>query len=412
MNTIALILAAGGGKRFSPIVTSKPLFPFFSKPIIDYIAKALQQAGFSKIVVVANEKNEIKIKEALSRRLSVQTVIQKTPSGMADAILSSEKFIKNRSIFVMNAHDIVEQSLFNLAKQHIGKHQAFIIAKRQREYIDLGYLSFSGANKKLTGIVEKPGEGHEPSDLVNLVFHYFSNADEFIKILTKTTSKKDDVYEKALTHLIQTDKVDVLTYKGYWQPLKFPWQVLDMTKLFLEKRLKVENLASEISKSAHVDSNVFLGEGVKVLENAVIKGPSWIGENTIIGTNTLILESMIGKKSVIGFSSEVSRSYVGDGCWLHTNYIGDSVLEGENYLGAGAVTANFRFDAGQIYSDVKQERVNTKKSKFGVIIARQARVGVNASLMPGVKMGQQAIVGPGVVQYQDVKAKEKIIVNK
>lgn len=404
MNSVALILAGGEGKRFKPITASKTLFPFFSKPIIVHTVDSLTKVGFKNQIIVVNKQDEKEIKKLTNT--TTQIVIQKSHKGMADAVLSVKDHLKNKSVFIVSATDIVDQNLFKLVFKNINKKQAFIVAKKQNEYFDGGYLKFSG--KMLTGIIEKPTEDKQPSNLINLVFHYFPNAFNFLKLLKKTNSKKDDLYEQALSVYIKENKVKVITYTGYWQALKFPWHILDITKIFLKKRLHPQNNSSQISNSAHIDKNVFLGKGVKVLENAVIKGPSYIGENTIIGTNALIIESMIGKNCVIGFSSEVSRSYIGNDCWLHTNYIGDSVLEGDNYFGAGAVTANFRFDAGNIHSLIHEKLINTKKTKFGSILGKSARVGVNASLMPGVKIGSNAFIGPGIVQYRDLKPGKRI----
>jgi len=65
-----------------------------------------------------------------------------------------------------------------------------------------------------------------------------------------------------------------------------------------------------------------------VLENAVIRGPVYIGANSIIGNNALVRDhSHIGSNSVIGYSTEVKHSYIGDNCWFHSNYIGDSIVD-------------------------------------------------------------------------------------
>lgn len=407
MRTIALVLAGGEGKRFSPIVTSKPLFPFFGKPIVSYTLSSLSQAGFKEAVVVSSPQDQKQIDSLKITNLKIETIVQKSAKGMADAVLSAEKLIRGKSIFVLNSEDLVDQSLFDQAfrKMPLGKN--FIVARKQKEYFAGGYLKFK--DDKLAAIVEKPGEGQEPSDLLNLVFHFFSGADEFLEALKKTKSQKDDVYEKALSLIIKNRSVKVQKYQGYWQPFKYPWHILDMTKLYLNQKLEPKiSKQAKIHKSAVIEGPVIIEDGVSVYENAVIKGPTYIGPSSIIGTSALIIESMVGANCVVGFTSEITRSYLGDGCWLHRNYVGDSVLEKQNYLGAGVVTANFRFDEDHIHSQILDDKINTKKIKFGTIIGESARVGVNASLMPGVKIGAKAIVGPGVVCFKDIKPGEKV----
>ncbi|MBI4035130.1 MAG: hypothetical protein HY381_01920 [Candidatus Chisholmbacteria bacterium] len=70
------------------------------------------------------------------------------------------------------------------------------------------------------------------------------------------------------------------------------------------------------------------------------------------------------------------------------------MLESDISFGAGALTANFRLD--------QQPIKDTGRTKLGAIIGSGSRIGVNASLMPGVKIGAQSFVGPGAVLSQDL----------
>jgi len=70
------------------------------------------------------------------------------------------------------------------------------------------------------------------------------------------------------------------------------------------------------------------------------------------------------------------------------------VLEFDISFGAGALTANFRLD--------QQPIKDTGRTKLGAIISRGSRVGVNTSLMPGINLGSQVVVGPGLVVTQDL----------
>lgn len=405
MSTVAVILSGGEGKRFTPLLESKPLFPFLGKPLIQHTLELVKEAGISKVVIVSNPRDKKALENLNVSKLQTQVIVQEDPTGMSNAVLAAKKHIADKSILILNASDVVEKSLFVKIKKELTINQDFIIAKQQKSYFDGGYLSFNG--NKLTGIVEKPGKGNQPSDLVNLVFHFFKDSSEFLKLLESEQSINDDIYEKALSSYIKKHAVKVIKYSGYWQPLKYPWHVIDITK-FLLSIASYENNAAFVAKTATIDKNVFLGKGVKILDNAVIKGPSYIGDNTIIGTNSLIIESMVGANCVIGFTCEVTRSYLGNHTWLHHNYIGDSILEGKHFFGNGAVTANFRLDSDHIRSGERDKSINTGMRKLGAIVAKGASIGVNASLMPGVKIGANSIVGPGVVQYSDVDANKKI----
>ncbi|MFC1653925.1 sugar phosphate nucleotidyltransferase [Patescibacteria group bacterium] len=406
MNTYAVVLAGGIGKRFSPFKASKPLFSLMGLSLIERTVKKLKNAGFEDVVIVSNERDEKKIKALFNSDEKLKVVVQKTPRGMADALISSEDLIKDGSAFVLNATDQVDQSVFNLAFKKAKEGKSFITGKKVSDYFDGGYLKLEG--NRVVEVVEKPGKGNEPSDLVNLVFHFFSSANNFINLLKNTQSGKDDVYEVAFSKLMQEEEVGLLKYEGYWQSTKYPWDILKISSALLKHELEPKDLSKNIHPSAVIDKNVFLGEGVIVYENAVIKGPSYIGQNTIIGNNAFIRESYVGNDSIVGSFSEVARSYVGDSCWLHNNYVGDSVLEENIAFGAGTITGNYRLDEKSIKVSIKEEKVDSGKDHLGALIAKDVRVGINVSLMPGVKIGSNSVIGPAILIQDDVEDNTRV----
>ena len=158
-----------------------------------------------------------------------------------------------------------------------------------------------------------------------------------------------------------------------------------------------------------VEGKVIIGENVRVFENAVIRGPVYIGANSVIGNNSLIREySHIGSDCVVGYSTEIKGSYVGDGCCFHMNYIGDSVTGEGCSFGAGTVTANWRFDEENITVNTGDELIDSERNKLGVIAGNNCKTGVNVSIMPGVKIGANSIVGPGVYLTDNLEA-DKVI---
>jgi len=92
----------------------------------------------------------------------------------------------------------------------------------------------------------------------------------------------------------------------------------------------------------------------------------------------------------------------------HLSYVGDSIVGAGCSLGAGTITANLRFDDQPIISMVKGRRVDTGRRKLGAIIGDNVRTGINVSLLPGVKIGSGAWIGPGVTVSRDVVAGARI----
>ncbi len=405
-----VILAAGEGKRMWPIQNDKCLIPFLGKPLLYHNLKKIKEALHpDEVIIVANPESKDQIQKILEEvGLPGTIAIQNDPRGMADAILAAKDLIEGE-ILIVNGEDIVDQEIF---KGVLGAEGEVVIpGLKFKSYFPGGYLKVAG--DRVQGIVEKPGEGNEPSDMVKLVCDFFKDGKKLISYLEKAQSAADDVYEVALNQMI-ADGVDVRVtkYDGIWIPLKYPWQILDITAYFLSTIEQQISPRAKVSEKAVLEGNVVIEEGARVFEGAVIKGPCYIGKGVIVGNNNLIRESDLEEGCVTGFNSDITRSYIGANSWFHTNYIGDSVIEGDFGMGSGAVLANLRLDDYTIRVKKGDETVDSGRHKLGLIAGKGSRVGVNVSTMPGVKIGTNSLVGPGVTLYQDVKDNTKILVKQ
>lgn len=400
-----VILAGGQGKRFAPLVTNKTIFPFMDKPLLCWQLEQLQRVGVEKVLITTNLANDDYLKKLKIKGLEIQTKRQTKPLGMADAVLHLEKEVGNQPMVIMNAVDVVDDDLFTTLLQKIETKQpdGLVTGIKVKKYFPGGYLQLE--ENRVTSVIEKPQPGDEPSDRVNLVFHYFSQPETFFELLKKATSKKDDVYEQALTKLMQQQEFGFVSYDNYWHKLKYPHYVLDVMELFLTHRLKTKiDPSAQISDQAVIEGQVYIAANVKVEAGAVIKGPAYIGPNSIIGNHALVRQSMIERDVMVGFGSEVARSYIGPGCALHHNFIGDSVLEAEVNPSYGTVTTNWRLDKQNIQLRTPQGKIDTQRDKLGAILAKGVFCGVNSSFMPGVTVGANTKIYPHSVIHRALPA--------
>ena len=410
MNNFQVILLAGGkGERMWPLTVCKSLIHFAGKPIIRYIFDDLKAAGCRDFKIITDKKYLDSMEaEFRTEKVKINFYTQKNIPGMAGAVLSIPD-LGSMPTIIVNPEDLVDPQTYVDFLRHCQKTESQIILTGiyKKEYFLGGYFVLKG--KKIVRIIEKPLKGSQPSNFVNLVLHYFKNPQLFISYLRRVKSQKDDVYEVALDQMIKENvTVEMFEYKDYWQTIKYPWDILEMMKLvFIERFEEKIDKSAQISSKAIIKDKVVVESGVKIMEGACITGPCYIGRNSIIGNNSLVREANIGNSCVVGFSSEIARSWIGSGCWFHTNYVGDSVLEENIFLGSGAVTANFRFDQSEIFVKKDKEKINTKKIKLGSIIGKNARIGVNVSLMPGILVGGNSWVGSGVVLDKNLEENTK-----
>ena len=406
-----IVLASGEGKRMWPIKKEKYLIPFLGKPLIYYTLEKLSKLNSSEFIIITKDsvKDEV-AKVAQSLNLNHKIVVQEQFTGMDNAILCAKEEIDGE-VLIVSGTDQLElnayEGVLELAKSGA---EVVLSAIMMDKYFPGGYLRVEGESVK--GIVEKPGEGNEPSDLVKLVVDYFKEGKKLVEYLENANSEKDDVYEIALDKMI-SDGIDIkfVEYKGLWIPLKYPWQILDILEHLLGDIEQQISPDAKVSEKAIITGSVVIEKGARVFEGAVIKGPCYIGKNVIIGNNSMIRESNLEEGCVTGFNSDITRSYIGANSWFHTNYIGDSVIEGDFGMGSGAVLANLRLDDHTIRVG-HEDQIDSGRHKLGLIAGKGSRVGVNASTMPGARVGSSSLVGPGVVLYGDVKDNKKVIVKQ
>jgi len=409
----AVFLCGGRGKRMFPIAEDKFLLDFLDKPLLEHQINAACEAGLNHFVIIGNPDNIRRI-EQITKRISgieVDLAIQKKSLGIADALKSAEPFLHGQFL-IINPNDVFSSSAYTKILSEAEKTNAssYIVGYQVPKYFPGGYLQVNSQND-LLHIVEKPNPGEEPSNLINILIHYHTNSEELLRYIEAVQTTRDDVYECALDNMVKGGhKIKVVPYDDFWAPIKYPWHIFEVMEYFLDNAQPYIASSARVSEKATIEGKVILSDNVKVLENAVIRGPAYIGANSIIGNNALVRDySNIGSNSVIGYCTEVKHSYIGDDCWFHSNYIGDSIVDDNCSLGAGTILANFRLDEGNIQIKVGDNLVDTDYDKLGAMVGRGCRIGVNASLMPGVRVGPDSFVGPQVCLREDVDANKMIL---
>jgi len=412
-----VFLCGGIGRRMFPITKDKCLLDFLGKTLLEHQINKARKAGLNKFVFICNQQNISEIKSICERvRVDAEYAVQKEPKGMADALLSAEEIISGDETLLVNPDDLFDSSIYSkvLEERRKGGFDSYITGYRVKSYFPGGYLIL-GDSGELKGIYEKPPVGSEPSDLVNIVVHLHVETKRLIDQIKSTKSAKDDVYERALTEMTRKGaKVKVVPYDGRWVSIKYPWNILDAVEYFLDSQPD-SMISSEayVSDKATVSGKVIFEEGVKVLEGAVVKGPCYIGRNTVVGNNSLVRDySHIGCDCVIGYSTEVKHSYIGNSSLFHSNYIGDSVISDNCLFGDRALTANVRLDRKTVNVTIAGKKVDTERVKLGAIVGEESSIGVGSLLMPGVKIGPKGVVGPGVVLDKDLEPNSKIILKQ
>ncbi len=416
-----VIFAGGASSRMWPL-REKLLLRFGDEPLLISQLRRFERLGFTRVVIIANPDSEGDIRALAAHLdgLDVQVVTQTDAKGMGDALLRAEPALSTTpgAIFAVQVHDVVDDALYTdmLAAHQADPDATLIAGAEMDEYFPGGYLIVT-PDGQITGMVEKPGADNRPSNYVTIVAHLHANAARLFDAIraeyARTDMTSDDHYERAMDALMKQTHYRVVPYRGVWKALKFPWHVLDVMEYFLSQ-IKGQNVAASayIASTAALVGDVYIAEGAKIFPGAAVVGPAYIGANTIVGNNALVRASMVMNHCNVGFTTEVARSYVSDHCDMHACRVLDSVFAPRVNFSAGCTTANLRIDRGRVRSYVKGVKQDSGRDKLGAIIGQGAFLAVDVMTMPGVKVGENAQVGPGTHVVRDVANGQRVFVKQ
>ncbi|MCF7844772.1 MAG: NTP transferase domain-containing protein [Kiritimatiellales bacterium] len=395
-----LLLIAGRSKRFWPL-SEKTLFPACGTNLLEVTTSRLREAGLHEIILVGGAHN---LEEVSDKYPEFPSIEQKDLElGMRGALLDALPQCGSESVMIVCVNDVIEPSaykhLISAAKQ--SDTQGALLAQRVNRYFPGGYLEIN--ENRITSIIEKPKQGSEPSDLVNIVAHVHNSASLLMEELKKIKDGTDDGYEQALDALFKTHNYRAVPYDGVWQAVKYPWHELELLSVLLKNVTSQQiHPSAKIHPSAVIDGPVIIEGGVKVFPFATIKGPCTIGKRSVVANNALVRDSSIGDDCVIGYASEVKSSILHSHVWTHSTYIGDSVIGSNVSFGAGSVTGNLRLDEAEIDSVVQGEKIKTGLTKFGTVIGNNCRLGIHSGINPGKKIGSGSFIGSHVLVEEDI----------
>ena len=195
---------------------------------------------------------------------------------------------------------------------------------------------------------------------------------------------------------------------------------------------------AEVHPSAIVYPGTVLGEGVKILENAVVgKQPSLsprsttkreplpptvIGDGTIVSTGAIVFAgSTIGARVILGDQSCVrERVTVGDDVVIGRGSLVENdttigamtKIQADAYITAYSTLEEHVFIAPCVVTTNDNFMGRTERRHAlikGPTIRRGARVGGGSILCPGIEIGEEAFVGAGAVVTKDVEPRTLVV---
>jgi len=427
---IAYILAAGSGTRIAPYGECRPktLLPVANRPVLDYLCDALSLAGVGKVVIAA-AAGESDIRRCVTGREDVRVVGVGKTTGTAISLLSVIE--SDEPALVLFGDVLLDEADVKALATAVSPDGATLLVAPLGEGEARDWISVAVTDGRVDAIVGHPRSGgsHRVAGFaLPAGFKSWLEAcpTHFPSVEVGMMPPAEHHLEAAVeSYRASGHQVAAIETTSPSFDLDKPWHILSANETWVARlcgSLTTNELAdgATIDPSAHIDGHVRLGKGSRIGRNVIVRGNLIVGDKTELDAGAIIDgNAVIGSDSFVGNACFLeNNSVVGDECVVnHAAELAGVIFRGvylyhymEIYgivgersdIGAATVCGSLRFDDGLTVHTIRGRRELPRNFSNATFIGDYCRTGVNATIMPGKKIGPYSIVGAGVILENDL----------
>jgi UDP-N-acetylglucosamine diphosphorylase/glucosamine-1-phosphate N-acetyltransferase len=403
------VLTAGEGQRLRPLTTnrSKSMLMIAGRPVLQYIIDSLIENNLRDIVIVVGHGREELIDHfQMGGDLGVRIryMIQHKQEGVEHAILTAKEELEGEDKFLLVNGDVlvepemVERTLRNHESMGGDVTMLVTLVSNPEQF---GTVKI-GPNGIVEKLVEKGGPDRYVSNYAVAGVSVFSTS--VLPLL-----EKHHTMESTIEELINSGKqVSATVWEKEWAEFTWPWDILNANSIVMDRMLKGKGSyiseSADIHPSVVIEGSVYIDEGTVIRPNTTLRGPIYIGKNVYIGNNSLIRDYTSLCDGVrIGYAVEIRNSMIFDRVNVgRMTYLADSIIGAGTCIEAGAQLWNWRPGTEPLYLKQEKDKIQIPLEKFGAIVGDNVVIGVNASLYPATRIGENSMISAGCVIEDDI----------
>lgn len=439
----AVVLAGGKGEKCWPfsVVRNKCAIPVGNVPLISRLVDELRMAGFGEVAVVTGHSAG-SVRAALKDiEPPVEFVHDPYVKGTAAATLlaweGEESVLVVYGDILITSSDI--EALWN-AFMH-GEAVAGALVRPMGGERPLDWICAHIEGDRLASI-----SGH-PRAASHRLCGVFALSPEAYKYVESNPGvmehvpvggmppKEAELSESIAMMLDDNLEVVAVECKGPFVDLDKPWHILEANEAWLRAFFsKVEwdrvSWGAKVHDSAEIKGKLVIEEGAEIGPRVVLEGDAYIARGAVVSNGAVLgARTAVGERAVIkDYALVASGSVVGPetrvlhcaefwgvlmrGAYLY-HYCEVAGVVGEKVdIGAATVVGTLRFDDDDTVHRIRGRREYPRVGANVAYFGDFSRTGVNAIIMPGVKIGVYSCVGPGVVLYKDLPDRRAVFVKQ
>ncbi len=443
----AVVLAAGPGLRAWPYcgIRQKVTIPVLNTPMVRRLVVDLLALGVEDAVVVTGCRGEA-VRACLGDLDGVRFVHQTAPKGPVDAALTGLAPVSSEHVLI--AHGDIVTARESLQAVMAPVDEGRCAAAALTAPTPAGASSWISVLCGGAGLIEGvwgQGDRRHPRFAGVLA----GNTDRLRRHLERNPGLMVNVdvgamppMEGELAYTLQQcvdegGEALAVSAEGFFVDVDKPWDILEANRAASEHAFaSIEGIrlaeGAAIDDGAHIDGEfpITLGAGARIGAGCYVRGPvmlgagaeasrgAILGANAVIGPNARCTDcarigdhSVMGSGCIAGHCAEFS-GVAFDGAYLCHYGSVTGVVGTHVDIGAGTVCGTWRFDNSVKTQNVRGHKERPERFGSCVYIGDYTRTGVNAALMPGVKVGCYSCVGAGAVVYDDVPERTLLLVQQ
>ena len=430
MNSAAIVLAAGAGKRMK---SKKPkvAHEVLGKPMVRWVIDAARAAGIERVVSVVGHARE-QVIPLVETDTSICVQPERDGTGGAVRVCAEEFKNFDGSLVVLSGDCplITPETIQALIKKRKESNAAVVVlTMTPPDPHGYGRIVRDAAGN-VSRIVEEADATPEEREITecNSGFYCFS-ARALFEALEQLNSNN------AQGECYLTDVLEICVAAGMGVcalpaasaaeclGVNSRAQLAAATKI-LQRRINNAHMSAGVSMTdpdqVWIGPDVQIEQDVELLPQTMLFGNTRVGEDSVIGPNTRLTNTAVGRGCVVcetvaidavledgadagpraylrpgahlmhgahvGTHVEVKKSVIGAGAKVpHLSYIGDAKIGAGVNIGAGSITCNY-----------------DGKNKNPTHIGEGAFIGSDTMMVAPVNIGAGAVVGAGSCITRDV----------
>lgn len=303
----AMILAGGLSTRLYPLTRQvpKPLVPVVGEPNAVHLIRYLKSYGIDQIAINVHYLADMILEtlgDGSAYGVHLEYLHEKELLGSAGAVEQVKYFLDDAPFVVVGCDDLTDIPLDRLLDFHREKDAIATIGLVERDQVEQYGVVVTAPDGKITGFQEKPPAGTERSKLVNTGIYAFTP-----EIFDHIPAGVFYDFGKNVFPALQEAGAAFYGFDArgaYWCDIGTPGEYRRATN-------DVLNGTFRIPGHAPLTSNVWIGKGARIAKDAMITGPSVIGDGVEVASRARIERTIVWQGSHIGDGAILRESIIG-----------------------------------------------------------------------------------------------------